>query len=69
MFNFNGADLPTIMRQLERWYNIEVKYAGKIEPREFGGELPRSLHLGDVLEILHDMKVNYTLKDRMLTIQ
>ncbi len=29
VFNFKNADLPTVMRQLERWYDIEVVYKGK----------------------------------------
>ncbi len=32
IFNFNGADLFMVLRELERWYDIEVRYEGKIVP-------------------------------------
>jgi len=36
-FQFNNADLPTVMRQLERWYDVQTVYAGNIPKREFLG--------------------------------
>ncbi len=30
-FRFRGADITTIMRQLERWYNIETEYQGNVQ--------------------------------------
>src|SRR5690606_35374047 len=36
-FNFNKADLPTVLRQLERWYDINVEYEGPVRDRLFKG--------------------------------
>ncbi|HWV66670.1 FecR family protein, partial [Chitinophaga sp.] len=38
-FSFEDADIPTVMRQLSRWYNIEVKYSEKIPEETFTGEI------------------------------
>ncbi len=35
LFNFNNADIYTVMRQLQRWYNITVKYEGKMPEWKF----------------------------------
>lgn len=63
VFNFEGATLEEVMRQLERWYNITVVYEGKIPYIEFVGELSRNLPLHDVLEILQRMKISFRLED------
>lgn len=68
-FNFNGANLPAVMRQLERWYDIEVKYPENVKDQKFRGKLPRNLSLSQVLNILKDVNVNYKIKDRTLFIE
>lgn len=51
-FNFNGASLYDIMRQLERWYDIEVKYEGTIPELRFKGEIDRGVPLSGILNFL-----------------
>lgn len=51
-FHFVNADVPTVMRQLQRWYNIEVSYEGKIPVREFQGKMQRDLNLSELLSLL-----------------
>ncbi len=57
MFNFEGMDLPSVLRQLSRWYDVEIIYEGKIPTRKFGGEMQRDLSLQQVLRILERMDV------------
>lgn len=61
IFNFENSSLEEVMRQLSRWYDVEVVYKGRIPDRVFGGELQRSLPLSQVLEVLRDMKLNVQL--------
>ncbi|MBO9571627.1 MAG: FecR family protein [Chitinophagaceae bacterium] len=68
-FDFNGADLPSVMRQLSRWYNIEIKYSGKIPDVKFVGKLSRDLNLSQVLETLNDMGIKYSIERTTLTIK
>jgi transmembrane sensor len=37
LFHFTDAGLQTVMRQLSRWYNVDVTYEGNIPPRQFTG--------------------------------
>jgi transmembrane sensor len=67
-FNFRDADLPTVMRQLERWYDIDVRYNGQVPARRFRGELPRSMTLKEVLNVLREIKINYKIDGKMLII-
>lgn len=68
-FNFEDADLPAVMRQLERWYDIEVKYKGTMHERVFSGELSKNLPLSEIINILKDIHVNFRMEGRTLVIE
>lgn len=62
-FNFEGATLQQVMRQLARWYDIEVIYEGKVPDITFEGELLTSLQLSQVLKILSRVEVRYRIEE------
>jgi transmembrane sensor len=68
-FNFDKADLPAVLRQLSRWYDIEVKYEGPVKRRVFRGELQRNLTLMQITNILKEMDVKFRLENRTLFVQ
>lgn len=63
LFNFDDASLEEVMRQLERWYDIEVTYAKGIPAIRFGGEINRQNTLQDVLQILEKSNVHFRFED------
>lgn len=69
LFNFEGQDLYSVMRQLERWYNIDVQYVGKPENVIFRGKMHRNTNLSDVLKVLETMDVNFELKGNTLYVR
>lgn len=63
-FSFRHADIQTIMRQLARWYDVEVKYESKVpEDKTFTGEIGRDLTLAQVLRGLQKMNVNFKIEE------
>jgi ferric-dicitrate binding protein FerR (iron transport regulator) len=49
-FMFDGkTDIGTIMRQIARWYDLEVDYEGQIKSH-FSGSISRSANLSQVLK-------------------
>ncbi|MBG6235269.1 hypothetical protein IWX76_001837 [Pedobacter sp. CAN_A7] len=68
-FQFNNADLPEIMRQLSRWYDIDVVFKNKGKHYEFVGEISRSYSLVKVLKILELSDIEFELKDRTLIVK
>ncbi|WP_276496761.1 FecR domain-containing protein [Pontibacter litorisediminis] len=52
LFYFNNEDIATVMRQLERWYGIEVAYSGEMSSKHFSGIISRNTQLDKVLEML-----------------
>jgi transmembrane sensor len=67
-FQFDHASLQTTMRQLARWYDIEVVYRGQIPEHEFQGKIQRSLLLSDVLRGLENDQVHFRLDGRKLIV-
>lgn len=63
-FQFDEADIQTVMRQIERWYDVSVVYEGLVPAYRFGGEIERNLSLLQVLKILEKTKVHFRLEGR-----
>jgi transmembrane sensor len=64
-FQFEDADIETVMRQIERWYDVTVRYEEQLVPTQrFGGEIERSLSLLQVLKVLEKTKVHFRLEGR-----
>lgn len=51
LFLFDNADLETVMRCLERWYDIEVKYEAKPDIH-YTGQIARSQPLSKIVHML-----------------
>ncbi len=51
VFNFEGADIATVLRQISRWYDVEVVYNKKVDDL-FYAEIPRNTRLSDFLKAL-----------------
>jgi len=50
-FYFDRADIQTIMRQISRWYDVEVEYK-EIPDKKFSGTIPRNVNASQVFKIL-----------------
>jgi ferric-dicitrate binding protein FerR (iron transport regulator) len=50
-FIFEKADIHTIMRQLSRWYDVEVEYKGNVN-YHFGGAISRNVNISKVFDLL-----------------
>ncbi|AWO02048.1 iron dicitrate transport regulator FecR [Chitinophaga alhagiae] len=69
IFNFRNADVKAVMRQLSRWYDVEVEYKGAVPGSRFQGEIQRNLPLNDVLDGLQTTGIRFTLEGRKIVIQ
>ena len=69
LFNFEGAGVEEVMKQLERWYDVEVVYEGAIPQKEFIGEMNRQLPLSGVLKGLTGTGIKFRLEGRKLIVQ
>lgn len=51
LFKFEDAPIQSIMRQVSRWYDVNVIYNGKVD-QQFIGTIPRQVPLSTLLKIL-----------------
>jgi transmembrane sensor len=67
-FNFDNADLGEVMRQLARWYDVDVKFETAIPKRKFEGEIQRDLTLTQVLKLLERNNIPCKLVGKTLIV-
>ena len=69
LFRFNGEHIDAIMRELARWYNIDVKYEGEMTHEVFYGRVARKRNISEVLRILErSKKVYFKIEGRRVTV-
>lgn len=68
LFQLDGADVKTIGRQIERWYDVAVRYSGNPQSAHLSGEVPRSLNLSQIIKVLEASGIDVKMDGRTLTI-
>lgn len=68
LFYFENANLQMVLRQLSRWYDVDVVYEKGVPSRAFEGEIQRDLKLSQVLRILEKNKVHFKIEGKILRV-
>jgi transmembrane sensor len=68
LFDFDQTDIPAIMRQISRWYDVDVSYRWNYDGVKFGGGISRQLNLSHVLRLLDKNGVHTKLEDKKLIV-
>lgn len=66
-FSFKDDNLQAVMRQISRWYDVDVAYDGNIPERRFSGEIARNANISQILEILAFKKIHYKITGGLIT--
>jgi transmembrane sensor len=64
VFNFQDAGVQQVMRQLARWYDVDVQFENGIPAIEFGGKMGRDLSLMNVLRFLEKSGLHCKLEGK-----
>lgn len=67
-FHFNNADIKVVMRELERWYGIKVRYEGKLTSQKFDGSIDKKLTLDQVLGLLGKSQVHFKMHGKEVVV-
>jgi hypothetical protein len=68
VFNFHHVKLRDAMRQIARWYDVEIRYGNSAVDIELGGEIGRNLTLQQLLNGLQDKDIHFRLEGKVLTV-
>lgn len=72
LFYFNHADIKSIMRQIARWYSVDVEYgSGPIPKGTYSGLVGRDKSLSVVMNILkfYGLDLKYQIDGRKIIVQ
>lgn len=69
LFYFKNESLRTIMRQISRWYDVDVIYEGKISDELISGKMYRNANLSEVLKLLSELDVKFSIEGKKLIIK
>lgn len=67
-FQFKRADIQTVMRQIARWYDVEVVYEGAIPKDRFVGDLPMDANISQVLRTLEKVQVHFRIEGKKIIV-
>jgi transmembrane sensor len=69
LFRFDGVELKTMMRQLSRWYDVDITFAPGAPVTElFNGAIQRSLQLSQVLTGMDAMGIHVKREGKRLIV-
>lgn len=68
LFHFNGTPIQSIMKQLSRWYDVEIVYKDEISEL-FVADIPRNVKVSKLLELLELTKhVRFSILGKTITV-
>lgn len=66
LFQFENADIKTILRAFARWYDIEVIYQGPVSESKFFCIVNRNTSLANVLQMLNQNEITFKIDGKKL---
>lgn len=69
LFVFKNEDIPSIMRQIGRWYDITVHIEGAAGDMTYSGQMSRSAPITDVLAWMEASGIHFRIKGNDITVQ
>ncbi|MBO9728517.1 MAG: FecR domain-containing protein [Chitinophaga sp.] len=67
-FRFERTRLDEVLRQMARWYDVDVVYEKQVPDIVFTGEIKRELNLSQALIILEKMGVHFRITGKQLIV-
>jgi ferric-dicitrate binding protein FerR (iron transport regulator) len=69
LFEFNHEPLVSIIRKLNRWYDVDIKYADNIVNKTFTGQISRNANISTVLKTLEITQgVHFKIEENIITV-
>ncbi|WP_255486825.1 FecR family protein [Mucilaginibacter sp. SP1R1] len=69
LFVFHDANIVDIMKQVSRWYDVDVEYQGDVQNNEFGGTISKYKNITDLLNIMElTRSIHYKFEGRRVII-
>lgn len=67
-FSFRNAGVEDLMKQLRRWYGVEVRFEGTIPSMVINGEVNRNMSANKVFEVLDYLDIAFRIDNNRIII-
>jgi transmembrane sensor len=68
-FEFSG-NIKGIMRQIARWYDVDVQYEGNVSDKAFGGTISRTANVSEILKVFElTGSIHFKIDGKMITVE
>mgnify|MGYP006375904847 FL=1 len=68
LFMMNGAAIPAVLRQLARWYDVDIVYGNGIPEGRITGDIPRDMNLSEVLKVMELSGVHFKIDNKKIIV-
>lgn len=68
-FVFEEANIGQIMREVERWYNLDVEYDGPLPDGRYNGRISRATKVSQVMKVLELSGINFRITGNKIIIK
>lgn len=68
LFQFNNAGVDIVMKEISRWYDVEVSYPLGIPNEKFWGSIRRDQNLSDVFKVLQESGGHFKITGRKVEV-
>ena len=68
LFSFRDASIPELMKQLRRWYGVDVEFEGTIPNMRINGEVDRNMSAAKVFEVLDYLEIQFRITSNRIII-
>ena len=68
-FQFNNTGVKSVLRQISRWYDVDVEYSGNIPDDHFKGTFSRNVNASNVLKVLQVSGINFKIEGRKIIVK
>lgn len=68
LFNFNSLSIQEIMREIEKWYDINVAYEGRQTNKHFSGIFSREDDISEILKMMEMAGIKFRIEGKKVTV-
>jgi len=69
IFIFKGENIKSIMRDISRWYDVDIAYKGDFTDPDFSGRISRFKNISEILSLLELTEdVHFKVEERRVTV-
>ena len=69
LFKFDGSNVESVMKQIARWYDLDIVYEGEKPIANFRGTISRQQNISEVLKMLELTKaINFRVEEKKVIV-